>query len=328
MSDDLLYYVFIPVSAAVASIWIIRKIREFQWGWVKDKYPLNDRIYIITGANTGLGFETTKALVCRGGTVIMACRSLERANEAISKIRQVTGEGTMIPLCLDLGSFDSIEKFADKIKDEYSNFNCLIENAGLAVNGDEKTTEGFEVHFGVNHLGHFFLTDLLKDVIKSNNSRIVVVSSRMHERAKIDFDNLGKYVAPKPGDRMNHMYNNSKLMNFYFARQLYKQGYDAHVLCPGLCHTDFFRHYNPKWYHYVLFSPIAWWYLRSGEQGAQNIIYAATDNINTTTKNPANGYIIKDMKQAKSRVTFSDEIGDRLWNESMKLCRLARTLKK
>lgn len=179
----------------------------------------------------------------------MACRSLDRANEAISKIRQNTGEGTMIPLCLDLCSLDSIEKFADKIKDEYSNFNCLIENAGLAVNGDEKTVEGHEIHFGVNHLGHFFLTDLLKDVIKDNKSRVVVVSSRMHERATIDFDNLGKYVAPKPGDRMNHMYNNSKLMNFYFARQLYKQGYDAHVLCPGLCHTDFFRHYNPKVRH-------------------------------------------------------------------------------
>lgn len=202
---------------------------------------------LINEMYIGLGYETTKALVARGGTVIMACRSLDKANEAISKIRTETGEGALIPLRLDLCSFESIEAFADTIKTFYSTFDCLINNAGLAVVGEQATNEGFEIHFGVNHLGHFFLTDLLKDLIKRNNSRIVCVSSRMHERgAKIDFDNLGKYVAP-PNSRANNMYNNSKLMNFYFARELYKQGYDAHVLCPGLCHTDFFRHYNPKW---------------------------------------------------------------------------------
>lgn len=258
----------------------------------------------------------------------MACRSIEKANQAIQKIRTVSGDGTMIPLTLDLASFDSIEAFASTIQESYRNFNCLIANAGLAVAEEATTKEGFEVHFGTNHLGHFFLTDLLKDIIKSNNSRIVVVSSRMHEKAKIDFENLGKYVKPK--GRMNEMYNNSKLMNFYFARELYKQGYDAHVLCPGLCHTDFFRHYNPKWYHYIIFSPIAWWYLRSGEQGAQNIIYCATDNVNTPTKNPATGYIVKDLKQAKSKIAdkITDEISEKLWNESARLCRLAKAMKK
>lgn len=196
----------------------------------------------------------------------MACRSLERANDAIDKIRKSTNEGILIPMILDLSSLESIEQFADKVKESYAQFDCLIENAGLAVVENQKTKDGFEIHFGVNHLGHFFLTDLLKDIIKNNNTRIVIVSSRMHEKSRIDFETLGQYVTPKKGDRMNHMYNNSKLMNFYFGRELYKKGYDAHVLCPGLCHTDFFRHYNPKWYHYILFSPIAWWYLRSGEQ--------------------------------------------------------------
>jgi len=324
--SDFLWYLVLPAVSSVSAIYIIRKIREWQWGWVRDKYSLRDKVFIITGANTGLGFQTTKALVARQATVIMACRSLDKANDAISKIREFTGEGTMIPLTLDLCSFDSIEAFAAKIKESYANFNCLIENAGLAVDSEQYTKENFEIHFGVNHLGHFLLTDLLKDLIQNNKSRIVVVSSRMHERGKIDFDQLGKYSASTR--RMNNMYNNSKLMNFYFARELYKRGYDTHVLCPGLCHTDFFRHYNPKWYHYVLFSPIAWWYLRSGEQGAQNIIYCATDNVNTPSKNPATGYYVKDLRQSKSKVKFSDEISERFWNESMRLCRLAKTLKK
>lgn len=167
---------------------------------------------------------------------------------------------------MDLSSFDSIKTFASKINKEYANFDCLINNAGLAVREKQFTKENYEIHFGVNHLGHFLLTNLLKDKIRENNSRIVVVSSLMHQSGVIDFDNLGKWNDEYSRRRTNGHYNNSKLANFYFARELYKKGFDCHVLCPGLCHTDFFRNYNPKWYHYLLFSPIVWLMLRSAEQ--------------------------------------------------------------
>lgn len=250
----------------------------------------------------------------------MACRSLDKANEAVEKIRRHTSNGKMIPLTLDLSSFDSIKSFATEIKSSFDSFDCFIQNAGLAVNGEQYTKEGFEVHFGVNYLGHFLLTDLLKEEIDKNNSRLVIVSSRMHEKGTIDFENLGKYLAPK--SRTNNLYNNSKLMNFYFARELFEKGYDAHVLCPGLCHTDFFRNYNPKWYHYIMFSPIALWYLRSAPQGAQNIIFCATENENGPFRNPSTGYYIKDLKQCKSKIKFSEEISKRLWENSLKLCRI------
>lgn len=115
--------------------------------------------------------------------------------------------------------------------------------------------------------GPFLLTNLLMDNIKQNKSRVVVVASKMHERGVIDFDNFGKFVETPKGERTNRLYNNSKLMNFYFAKELYKRGVNVHVCCPGLCNTDFFRAYDPKFYHYILFSPVILFFLRSAEQG-------------------------------------------------------------
>lgn len=145
----------------------------------------------------------------------------------------------------------------------------------------------------------------------------------MHERGQIDFENLGKFVESGPRDRTNALYNNSKLMNFYFAKKLYSMGFDVHVLCPGLCNTDFFRAYQPKFYHYILFSPIILWFLRSAEQGAQNIIYCATESQNTDEKNPAKSYIVYDLKLQKSKIDLSDEVCEKLWNESSKMCGLS-----
>lgn len=279
--------------------------------------------HVFSVPSIGLGLETTKALVDRDATVIMACRSLERANHAIAEIRKKTIHGRLIACHLDLSSFDSIVDFVDNIKSNYLPFDCLINNAGLALpKYDQKTQDGIELHFGTNHLGHFLLTHLLMDTIKEHKARIVVVSSLLHQRGKIDFENMGKCVNV-PGlitRAFNGLYNNSKLANFYHARELYKRGYDAHVLCPGLCHTDFFRDYNPKWYHYVLFAPVVWLMLRSAEQGAGNIVHCATDNVNTEQENPATGYFVRNLKQSKSKHEFNDEIGVRLWSESEKFC--------
>lgn len=172
---------------------------------------LKGKIFIITGANTGLGYETAKALAARGATVILACRNMQKAQEAIEKIQQVTKEGQLIPLELDLASFDSIRKFSAVIKEKYPNFDCLINNAGLAVQDNQSTKNNIEIHTGTNHIGPFLLTNLLMDNIKRNNSRVVVVSSKMHERASIDFENFGKFTAKPRGERSNHLYNNSKV---------------------------------------------------------------------------------------------------------------------
>lgn len=320
---DISYWYFVVPVASVAFIYIVRKIRVWQWGRIRNRYSLAGKTYIVTGANTGLGFETTKALVHRDATVIMACRSIEKADKAIGTIRKKTIKGTMIACHLDLASFESIVDFAENIKENYPNFICLINNAGLAMpDTKHKTADGIELHFGTNHLGHFLLTRLLQDRIHANKARVVVVSSMLHQRGNIDFATIAKCVEPEGviSSRNNMLYNTSKLANFYHARELYKRGFDAHVLCPGLCHTDFFRDYNPHWYHYILFAPVVWLLLRSAEQGSENIVFCATDNVNTEEKNPATGYYVRNLQQTKSKVQFDDEIGTRLWTESEKLC--------
>lgn len=269
-----------------------------------------------------MGLETTKALAARGATVIMACRNAEKTAAAIKKIRESTQEGELITVELDLASFDSIRKFCAIIKDKYPKFDCLINNAGLAVKGNEATKNSIEIHTGTNHIGPFLLTNLLMDNMKMNNSRVVIVSSKMHLRASIDFENFGEFTEKPVGERSNHLYNNSKLMNFYFAKELYKRGVDVHVCCPGLCNTDFFRDYNPKFYHYILFSPVILLALRSAEQGAQNIIFCATDDVNTEEMNPSNNYIVIDLKQTKSKANLTDKISEKLWVESAKMCEL------
>lgn len=112
-------------------------------GWVSSNSSLKGKLFIITGANTGLGYETAKHLVNRGAIVIMACRNEEKCKEAIKKIREFTKEGEMIFLELDLASFESIRKFAKQIQDEYPVFDCLINNAGLAVQEKQLTKENF-----------------------------------------------------------------------------------------------------------------------------------------------------------------------------------------
>ncbi|XP_055308852.1 retinol dehydrogenase 13-like [Sitodiplosis mosellana] len=322
MADINYWYFAIPV-ASVAVIYLIRRIRVWQWGRIRNRYSLAGKTYIVTGANTGIGFETTKALVNRDATVIMACRSIERADKAIGAIRKHTIKGTMIACHLDLATFESIVDFVQNIKENYPNFNCLINNAGLATPDSKQTTaDGIELHFGTNHLGHFLLTKLLQDQIQANRARVVVVSSLLHQRGRIDFATLGKCVEPQGviSKANNLLYNSSKLANFYHARELYKRGFDAHVLCPGLCHTDFFRDYNPRWYHYIMFAPVVWLLLRSAEQGSENVVFCATDNVNTDEKNPATGYFVRNLKQTKSKTQFDDKIGTRLWTESEKFC--------
>ena len=88
----------------------------------------------------------------------------------------------------------------------------------------------------------------------------------------------------------------------------------------GLCNTDFFRDYNPKFYHYIMFAPVVWLFLRSAEQGAQNIVHCATDNVNTADKNPSKSFLVVNVQQTKSKLDLSDEVSERLWNESRNLC--------
>lgn len=171
---------------------------------------------------------------------------------------------------LDLGSIASIVKFVDDVKENFTYIHLLVNNAGISLPKKvrQETEDGFETHFGVNHLGHFLLTNLLLDVLKrSKPSRIIIVASVLHEKAQLNLDDLN---ARNARDEKLSLYASSKLANMYFARELAKRlkgsGVNVYALCPGWVYTGLFRYHGIKWYHYLAFGPVAFLFMRSPKQ--------------------------------------------------------------
>uniref|UniRef100_A0A8C6SS72 Zgc:112332 n=1 Tax=Neogobius melanostomus TaxID=47308 RepID=A0A8C6SS72_9GOBI len=181
---------------------------------------LEGKTVIITGANTGIGKETARDLARRGARIVMACRDLERAEEAKQDIFEDTGNENLVIRKLDLSDTKSIRAFAELINKEEKQVNILINNAGIMMCPYSKTADGFEMQLGVNHLGHFLLTYLLLDLIKrSAPSRIVVVASVAHTWTGLRLDDIN---SERSYDTMK-AYGQSKLANVVFARSLAKR---------------------------------------------------------------------------------------------------------
>lgn len=213
------------ISAGLAFVYY-RLRRYFAGGVCKNNVSLKGKTVIITGANTGLGKEVALNLARRQARVILACRSLDKGKKAVDEIRSQIKDAVLVLKSLDLSSLASVRAFAGEILKEEGRLDVLINNAGLYMDPPmAKTQDGFEIHFGVNHLGHFLLTNLLLDLLeKSTPSRIVVVSSSLAKRARIDFDNI--YAEKGHSGRQNHMtgpYAQSKLANMLFAHELSKR---------------------------------------------------------------------------------------------------------
>lgn len=334
MVSSYVIYAAVPISVVVA-VGLIRKWRSRSWAKCSSNTCLRGKTFLITGANSGIGLETAKALVKRKARVIFACRDIEKAKQSIAGIRkeQPIG-GELIPMQLDLASLDSIENFVGVVKAGFNKIDVLINNAGVTIplKQDLKTKEGFEIHVGVNHLGHFYLTYLLLDLLKrATPSRVVVVSSTLHERGKLDFSDLnlrGAIEEAKKGKAggQDAGYCNSKLMNAYFARglaaKLRSSGVDVNACCPGFCYTNLFRHFV-RWYHYILMAPIALLFMRSAKQGSETVVYCATDyRIEGHT-----GKFYRDCAEYKSKYPFTKEEETKLWSISEEMIKARKPVK-
>lgn len=189
--------------------------------WTIENIPdQSGKVVIITGANSGIGYETARALAKKGATVIMACRNQQKGEAAAKQIRNANPKGTVEVMQLDLGDLDSVRAFADEFKEQHDRLDLLINNAGIMHPPFGKTTQGFETQFGVNHLGHFALTGLLLDLtMRTPQARIVTVSSGAHRFGRIDFDDLNA----EKGYRANAAYGRSKLANLLFTYELQRK---------------------------------------------------------------------------------------------------------
>uniref|UniRef100_A0A8D3E1I8 Retinol dehydrogenase 13 n=1 Tax=Scophthalmus maximus TaxID=52904 RepID=A0A8D3E1I8_SCOMX len=176
---------------------------------------------VVTGANAGIGKETAHELAKRGGRIIMGCRDMEKCEAAAKEIRGKTLNPHVYACHLDLASVKSIRAFAERIKQEEQRVDVLINNAGVMRCPAWKTEDGFEMQFGVNHLGHFLLTNLLLDKLKeSAPSRVINLASLAHIVGKIDFEDLN--WENKKFDT-KQAYCQSKLANVLFTRELAKR---------------------------------------------------------------------------------------------------------
>ena len=271
---------------------------------------LADKTFVITGANTGIGKITARELAKRGAHVILACRSREKTEAAIAEIKRDTGNDKVEFIALDLADLASVRRCAEELLARKMPIHGLINNAGLA--GQRGTTkDGFEIQFGTNHLGHYLLTRLLLDRIKSSGpARIVNVASASHYGAKaIDWAALRE---PTKSTTAMREYGVSKLSNVLFTKELARRlegtGVTTYALHPGVVATDVWRRVP---------GPVRWVmkkFMITPEEGAQTTVRCATapELAAETGK-----YYDRDGKETRpSRLADDVELAAQLWSKS------------
>jgi NAD(P)-dependent dehydrogenase (short-subunit alcohol dehydrogenase family) len=250
--------------------------------WTTENIPdLKGRVFIVTGGNSGLGYESVKAFAAHGAEVILASRSAEKGEEARSKILTEYPQGNIRVMVLDLGDLESVRSFASEFNTNYKRLDVLLNNAGIMMTPYFTTRNGFEGQFGTNHLGHFALTGLLMGLIlQTKGARIVNVSSNAHKNGEMDFTNLqfenGKGYTPSKA------YGRSKLANLLFTYELQRKleaaGRETIVAAahPGVAMTNLGRYMKPRFLINIM-TPLFSWMLQDQAMGALPQIRACVD---------------------------------------------------
>ncbi|XP_050316166.1 WW domain-containing oxidoreductase [Anthonomus grandis grandis] len=281
---------------------------------------LSGKVAIVTGANTGIGYETARSLAKHGCTVIFACRNVVAAEEAIEVIRsqeRLNIADNCHALHLDLASLASVSNFVNVIKSRYQQIHMLILNAGVFGLPYSKTIDNLETTFQVNHLSHFYLTLMLESLLVSG-SRVVVVSSESHRFTNLTTDNIDP-LKLSPDTRKHYSdlwaYNNSKLCNVLFARQLALQLQERGISVFS-CHPGnmVYSNLSKSWWLYRILFALARPFTKSLQQAAACSVYCATalELAGVTGVYFNNCCPCEESKEARN-----DELAKKLWNISI-----------
>lgn len=237
------------------------------------KRRLEGKIAVVTGANSGMGMATAAALSDMGANVIMLCRNEERGKAALSELQKKPGRKLDLILC-DLGDLASVRRFAKQVRKKYERVDILVNNAGFISLDRRETADGFERQFGINHLGHFLLTELLKKQMVPG-SRIVIVASGAHFVGRIHFDDINL----THGFNVVKAYSQSKLANVLYTRELSARlaprGITVNCCHPGAVATNIGVDRETGFGRLImdLLKPV----FQTPENGARTAIFLASD---------------------------------------------------
>jgi retinol dehydrogenase-12 len=269
---------------------------------------VDGRTVLVTGANTGIGLATASALAGQGWRVYLACRSERKGAAAVASIKAATGNDAVFLLMLDLADLSSVRDCAKSFLEPYEPLHVLINNAGVAGRRG-LTKQGFELMFGVNHLGHFLLTQLLLDrLVSCAPSRVVTVSSDAHYNARgIDWDALRR---PARGITGLGEYAVSKLCNVLFSQELARRtagtGVHSYALHPGVVASDIWR--RVPW----PVRPLVTRRMLTADQGAQTSLYCAT----SASVAADSGLFYDKCALREASEVATPELGRALWERS------------
>ncbi|MGB6453025.1 MAG: SDR family oxidoreductase [Streptosporangiaceae bacterium] len=268
---------------------------------------LSGRTFLVTGANTGIGLATVTDLARRGGRVYLACRSGEKGAAAVAQVAAATGSEEIRFLPLDLADLASVSDCARAFLALDEPLHVLINNAGVGGTPG-RTKDGFELVFGVNHLGHFALTMRLLDCLTLSHARIVNVASDAHYQAKgIDFDRLRRRTRGITG---MPEYAVSKLCNVLFSQELARRldgtGVVSYALHPGVVASEIWRRVPG------LVRPLVTRRMLTVEQGARTSLYCAT----APQQELSSGAYYAECAEKPPSPVATPELGEQLWQHS------------
>ncbi|XP_022913007.2 retinol dehydrogenase 12-like [Onthophagus taurus] len=263
---------------------VISVIRNYMGGpQCPSKTRMDGKTVLITGASGGIGFETAKELAARGATVILTCRNFENGQKATAKIKRYCRQAKIDVKLLDVSDMSAIRRFSVLMKQNYKKIDVLINNAGIVFHPFKWTSEGFELTLATNYLGPFLLTHMLLPLLKkSDNGRIINLTSVAHSSGRINLNdmNLEKRFLERDA------FSQSKLALILFTRHVAKILKDTRVTIncvnPGIVRNTKHLKNSPFGAGFmakVSTYPWVWLFLKTPKQGAQTVIFAATDPI-------------------------------------------------